>query len=225
MKKILKKAVAFLLVLSMIFTVELLAPQRAEEVQAASKVYINPYSAKTVTYKPGNTSQSYFTTISIVGCEKQSEIKKLESSSKYVKVEPRDGYICAYFTDKACKATITCKVKGVNLKTTLTVKKYTNPCKSIKVGGTNLTSKYNKTTYYYHTKAIKKKQLAITMNKGWKITSVSVYNKGNTTRYSVNNATKFNKKISLTSTSSYVMVHCKNDKTGVTETLSLYINK
>lgn len=225
MKKILKKAVAFLLILSMIFSVELLTPQRAEEVQAANKVYINPYSAKVVTYKTGDISTKYSTTISIMGCEKKSEIKKLKSSSKYVEVEARDGYICAYFTDKACKATITCTVKGVKLKTTLTVKKYTNPCKSIKVGGTNFTSKYKNNTYYYHTKAIKKKQLAITMNKGWKITSVYVFNNGSSTRYSVNNATKFNKKVSLTSNYSYFTVYCKNEKTGVTEALSFNYKK
>lgn len=50
-----------------------------------------------------------------------------------MKVSAKDGYIRVDYGKKAGKATITCTVKGVKLKTTFTVKKYTNPVSSIKI--------------------------------------------------------------------------------------------
>lgn len=221
MKKMCKRAIAFTLALLMVLTTALLLPQNTAEVQAASqKVYINPYSAKVVTYKTGDGISKYSTVISIMGCTKASEIKKLKSSSKAVKVSAQNGYIRAEFGDKAAKATITCTVKGVKLKTTLTVKKYTNPCSSLKLGKTNFTSKFSKTDIYRQTKAFKNQTLSIKAKSGWKISKVSVYNNGSYKGYTVNSS-KFSKKINLNGNYSTVYVYCTNTKTGISECLIL----
>ena len=131
MKKLSKKVIAFALAVVMTLTAGAVAPQGNVEVQAASgRVYVNPYSATVVTYKPGKDVNTFTSTISIMGCNKAKEIKKLKSSNKNIRVAARDGYIRVEYGKKEAKSTITCTVKGVKLKTTFTVKKYTNPCKT-----------------------------------------------------------------------------------------------
>ena len=137
MKKLSKKVIAFALAVVMTLTAGAVAPQGNVEVQAASgRVYVNPYSATVVTYKPGKDVNTFTSTISIMGCNKAKEIKKLKSSNKNIRVAARDGYIRVEYGKKEAKSTITCTVKGVKLKTTFTVKKYTNPCKTFKIGKT-----------------------------------------------------------------------------------------
>ena len=94
MKKLSKKVIAFALAVVMTLTAGAVAPQGNVEVQAASgRVYVNPYSATVVTYKPGSALSRFSSVISIMGCSKAKEIKNLKSSNKYIKVAPRDGYI------------------------------------------------------------------------------------------------------------------------------------
>ena len=119
------------------------------------------------------------------------------------------------------KATITCKVKGVNLKATLSVKKYTNPCSSFKLWKTNLTSKFSKTDAFMTNKNDKNEKLTIKMNKGWKITKVYVQKKSGSYTTERMNKTSYSKKISLTNNSGYVYVYCYNEKTKVSECLEI----
>ena len=78
MKKLSKKVIAFALAVVMTLTAGAVAPQGNVEVQAASgRVYVNPYSATVVTYKPGKDVNTFTSTISIMGCDKAKEIKKL----------------------------------------------------------------------------------------------------------------------------------------------------
>ena len=175
MKKLSKKVIAFALAVVMTLTAGAVAPQGNVEVQAASgRVYVNPYSATVVTYKPGKDVNTFTSTISIMGCDKAKEIKKLKSSNKNIRVAARDGYIRVEYGKKEAKSTITCTVKGVKLKTTFTVKKYTNPCKTFKIGKTNLLSKFNKNDVLRTNKAFKKQKLDIKLKSGWKISSVHV---------------------------------------------------
>lgn len=118
---------------------------------------MNPYSATVVTYKPGKDVNTFTSTISIMGCDKAKEIKKLKSSNKNIRVAARDGYIRVEFGKKAAKSTITCTVKGVKLKTTFTVKKYTNPCKTFKIGKTNRFQNLIKMMYLERTRHLKNK--------------------------------------------------------------------
>ena len=68
MKKLSKQLIAFALVLVMTVTAGAVIPQGMVEVQAASgRVYVNPYSATVVTYKPGKDVNTFTSTISIMG--------------------------------------------------------------------------------------------------------------------------------------------------------------
>ena len=110
MRKLSKKVIAFALAVVMFVTAGAAAPQGTVEVQAASsKVYIIDSNKNMVfTYKPGDGYTGYYTLITIMGCNKASQIKKLKSSSKDVKVYAKNGYIRAEFGKKAIKkATIT----------------------------------------------------------------------------------------------------------------------
>ena len=221
MRQFLKKVVTFALVMAMLVTTEVMIPQNATEVKAATAPYINPFSAKVVTYKTGDIYSKYSTTISIMGCGKASEIKKLKSSNKDIKVSAQNGYIRAEFGDKAGKATITCTVKNVKLKTTLTVKKYASPVKSMKLGSTNFTSKFKNTNTVKTKSKFSKKKLAVKMNSGWVIKYVSVYNGGGKSSLYTVNGTSFSKTISLTYNYGSVYVSCYNNKTKVTELMEI----
>lgn len=223
MKKLFKRTAAFLLALTLLLTADTLF--FSKEVSAASnnKPYINPYSANMVlTYKPGDKAkypQGYYTTISIMNCSKASQIKKLKSSNKNMKVEAKDGYIKAYFGYKEGKTTITCTVNKVKLKTTLTVKKYSNPLKTFKIGKTNYTSKYKNIDDYRDNKSYKKQKMVIETNKNWVIRSVYVHSGSSTQTYRPN-GTKLSKKVTLTKNYDDVYIYLYNSKTKVSECLT-----
>lgn len=130
MKKATKRLLAAFLALAMVFTLLAVPATSMKDVSAATSktVYINPYSDRVVSYKPGRVTQASGV-ISIMGCTKASQIKKLKCSNKNMKVSAKDGYIRVDYGKKAGKATITCTVKGVKLKTTFTVKKIYQSCK------------------------------------------------------------------------------------------------
>lgn len=154
-----------------------------------------------------------------MGCTKASQIKKLKCSNKDMKVSAKDGYIRVDYGKKAGKATITCTVKGVKLKTTFTVKKYTNPVSSIKIGSKKYTSKFAKNDYIYISKKVSKKALNIKAKKGWTIKSVSVYN-GKSKHYDVNKSS-FSKKITLNKKYADLFVVMYQKSTGLTESLMI----
>lgn len=102
MKKATKRVLAAFLALAMVFTLLAVPATSMKDVSAATskKVYFYP-SNGVVTYKPGDQYSSYYTIISIIGCSKKSEIKKLKSTNKDIRVEAKDGYVKAYFGKKA----------------------------------------------------------------------------------------------------------------------------
>lgn len=219
MKRIMKKLMAFTLAMVIALTTVLCVAPNTMQVQAASSVYFI-FQDNVVTYKPGDKCTEYGLGIAIMGCEKKSQIKNLKSSNKAVKVEASDGCIVARYGNKAVKTNITCTVKGVKLKTTLTIKKYTNPVSMFKIDKTNITSKFNKTNSYVQKKTFKKKKVSVQMKKGWRITSVSVYNNGKTKWYDVNGS-KFSKTISLTSDEYDITVHYRNEKGTISDWVNL----
>ncbi len=225
MKKLFKRTAAFLLALTLLLTADTLFWSKPVDVSAASnnKPYINPYSANMVlTYKPGDKtkySRGYYATIDIVNCDKASQIKKLKSSNKNMKVEAKDGYIKVYFGYKEGKTTITCTVNKVKLKTTLTVKKYSNPLKTFKIGKTNYTSKYKNIDDYRDNKSYKKQKMVIETNKNWVIRSVYVHSGSSTQAYRPN-GTKLSKKVTLKKNYDDVYIYLYNSKTKVSECLT-----
>lgn len=218
MRKRIKRQLAFLMAVIMVFTMGVSFPSMAESVKAASTVAINPYSAnKVVTYKPGSKASRVTDTISIIGCTKASQIKKLKSSNtSIVKVAAKDGYIQVSFGKKSGKVKITCTVKGKNLSTYYTVKRYSNPLSTFKIGSKSFVSKFSRDMTYRQKSSFKSQTLNLKGKSGWKIRSVSVYN-GNTTQHYTVNKTSFSKKITLSSDFSYVGVYLYNSKTKVSE--------
>lgn len=223
MKKFAQKVIVFLLVAAMGITSGVFTTNR--EVWAANeKPHISPYNYTVVTYKPGDNITEYYTTIKIMGCTKASEIKNLKSSNKNMKAKAGAGYVIVYYGDKAQKTTITCTVRGVKLKTTLTVQKYTNPAKSVKIGKTNLTSDFKNTNICrIAKKTYKDQKLDIKLKSGWKINRVSIYSEGKLKSYSNINSTKFSKKITIKGNYSYIYIQCTNEKKKITEILDIII--
>lgn len=220
MKKIMKKSLAFVLAFVLVFSVIGILPAAAENVQAASSVRWNRFNDYVVTYKPGSYSRRSSVPLSIVGCSKKSQIKKLKSSRPSVcKVSAKDGYIRVEYGKKSGSSTITCTVKGVKLSHKFTVKKYTNPLSKFKVGKTNYTSKFAKYNFYTG-KRFKKQTLSLKAKKGWKISDVYLYNGKSTKHYAVNKSS-FSKKISLTKKYSSIQVTMYNSKYKLREFLLL----
>lgn len=216
MKKWLKKVLSVLLLSAVLVMSLTFAPQGTAEVQAAVKPYFtikNP----TVTYKPGDRYLRYYTVLPIAGCSKKSEIKSLKSSNKGVKVQAGNGYVTAYFGDKALTSTISCKVGGTKISTKLTVRKYSNPFEGFKIGKQNFTGKFNRNNEYRQGKNIERQTLNIRAKKGWMITKVEVYSDGAGKTWRVNKSS-FSKKITLSGTyGAAVYVYVKNAKTGISE--------
>lgn len=221
MKSNAKKMTAAFVAIVLAVTMMVAAPMNLMIAEAASAVYINPYSAKAVTYKPGDAWLPHSSVISIVGCDKKSQIKNLKSSNKAVKAIAADGYIRVEYGNKPCKTTITCTVKNKKLKTTFEVRKYTNPFKVFKIGSTNLKSKYDKVVNYSNKKTFKAQKLTLQMNTGWKITTVGTCEKGKY-NYSDVNSTKYSKKINLTKNYDSITIICENKKLGITESITYF---
>ena len=227
MKKVTKRVLAAFLTLAMVFTLLAVPATSMKNVSAAEEVGINPYSELTKSMTPEEQKWAASGTtltgvISITGTTKASQIKKLKSSNKNMKVSAQaaaSGYIRVEYK-KPGKTTITCTVKGKKLKTTFTVKKYSNPVKTLKIGSKSYTSKFNKVRIASSAKKISKKTLNIKAKKGWKIAWVSVYN-GSSKFYTVNK-TSFSKKITLNKKGGYVMVKLTQKSTGLNESLQLY---
>lgn len=97
MKKATKRLLAAFLALAMVFTLLAVPATSMKDVSAATSktVYINPYSDRVVSYKPDRVTQ-VAGVISIMGCTKASQIKKLKCSNKerYEGIGKRRIYSC-----------------------------------------------------------------------------------------------------------------------------------
>lgn len=217
MKKNLTRIITSFLAFVMVLTMGLAGSTVTAE---AATVKFNSYNPKVITYSTKDDYKGYYTYLYIDGVSKKSDIKNLKSSNTNIKVEATTyGSIKVTFRDKTESTKISCKAKGKKISTTLKIKKYSNPCKSIKLGNKNFTSKFKNYWKYKQTKTFKNQKLNITMNKNWKITSVYVYNSSGYSRYTVNSS-KFNKKISIKGSYSYVDINCYNSKDKCYETLT-----
>lgn len=85
MKKLSKKVIAFALAVVMTLTAGAVAPQGNVEVQAASgRVYVNPYSATVVTYKPGKDCKYFHKYNQHYGLQQSKRDQKIkEQQQKY----------------------------------------------------------------------------------------------------------------------------------------------
>lgn len=133
------------------------------------------------------------------------------------------GYANAYFFVKGTgtttiKTTIKYKGKTWTYSTKLTVKKWVNPFKSIKIGSKTYTDKF-KTTDLTYTGNVKGK-LVITPADGWTISSIKYTDPGNgNLEKIVNNNSIINMKTDTTA--AYLKVTMRNKKTGLKEVITL----
>ena len=177
MKKAMKKIVTLVLAITMVCGGMLFAPQATTTVEAAGKPAFSTYSQNlTATYKPGNYYAQMYATLSINNCRKATSVKNLKSSNTSVarvKVGA-GGVINVYYFKKAGTTTISATVNGTKISTKFTVKKYSSPVKSFKVGKTSFASKYKTYDEYtwYHTGKVSGKTFSVAANSGWKISDV-----------------------------------------------------
>lgn len=212
-----KRSRVFVLIAAMIFIMGAAFPSQAASVR------ISPNTVNQIrTYKPiSKSGDPNVGAIIIEGCTKKSQIKKLKSSNpSIVKVTARDGYIDLKFGKKTGKVKITCTVKGKKLSTYYTVKKYTNPLSTFKIGNKSFVSKFNKTDVYTQKSGHKNKILKLKAKKGWKIQSVMVLNTAPGVKFYKVNKSSFSKKITLNAgvhSSGEIQVAMYNSKTKVSE--------
>lgn len=225
MRKGIKKVLALILMTAIVLTAVNLTPQSAAEVQAAvTPEFVSPNPV--YTYKSGDGVKRYYADLRIAGCTKSSEIHALKSSNKNIKVKALNGMIRVEYGRKACKAKITCRVNGKKLATNFTVKKYTNPLSSLKIGGKEFKSKFNQKTMYGQKGSYKKKQLRIQLKKNWKITAVSVHtSSGKSWIFTEKGkgSASFSRQISLAGRGAGVYIYCTDTKTGISEQLIFYL--
>lgn len=103
----------------------------------------------------------------------------------------------------------------------VTVQKWVNPCKSLKLGNKDYASKYKNDQYYWFSKPSKTKKvkLSVKANKGWTLKSIT-YNDGSSYAYKKikNNSTI---KLSSSKNSSFSILFC-NKKTRELVHISLF---
>lgn len=109
---------------------------------------------------------------------------------------------------------------GKTLTQKITVRKYKNPCKLLKIGKTNYAKCFNKSGHYNHNKRTKNVTGKITIKpkKGWKLKKIEVFNIFDGVK-KVKNNSKVTLSIKGTGTGLYA--YFKNAKTGVVQRLEL----
>ena len=174
MKKTSKKLLSFLLAFGMI--IAMFAVTSATGWAADEHV---PASATLVAYpKPATESLASLS----------SKVSGLKSSNKAVVTvklsKSTYGTSQTYYTilavpKKAGTATVSFKCQGKTYKIKVTVKKYVNPVKSVKIGATTVPGSRFKssseTSLSYAKFAGKKVKTTVTLAKGWKLDKLYIY--------------------------------------------------
>lgn len=167
MRKTRKKLISVLVVLSMLLSMLATTPATARTVWVSV-----PKSATLVAY-PEHEYQ-FFTNVSV----KPSELKTSDKSIVSIREKTKKGgFYSGYYiwlkAQRAGTATVSMKLKGKIYKTKVTVKKYINPVKSVKIGNTVLSgAKFNSASVInlsYAKFANKKVKTTVALKKGWKL--------------------------------------------------------
>ena len=193
MKKTSKKLLSFLLAFGMI--IAMFAVTSATGWAADEHV---PASATLVAYpKPATESLASLS----------SKVSGLESSNKAVVTvklsKSTYGTSQTYYTilavpKKAGTATVSFKCQGKTYKIKVTVKKYVNPVKSVKIGATTVSGSRFKssseTSLSYAKFAEKKVKTTVTLAKGWKLGELYIYSGNNPANGSMKPAIEYMQK-------------------------------
>ena len=221
MSKVVKKVLLVLMALMLAIPV-----LPTVEAQASTKKPAFPSKITMAHYKKGAwNGESLNRSFMRVGNDKTGrvDISKVKSSNPKVlrAVQGADpGYIVLE-TKKAgtSKVTFEAKVGKKKYKYTSTVKvvKYENPLKTFKVGSKNYLSKLKSTSVPRMVGAPVKGKLNIAAKKGWKITSMEVYESHTGKRRKIKNKANIN--LEGTGGVSHLSVTVKNSKTGMVQYL------
>ena len=193
MKKTSKKLLSFLLAFGMI--IAMFAVTSATGWAADEHV---PASATLVAYpKPATESLASLS----------SKVSGLKSSNKEVVTAKLSkstyGTSQTYYTilavpKKAGTATVSFKCQGKTYKIKVTVKKYVNPVKSVKIGATTVSGSRFKssseTSLSYAKFAEKKVKTTVTLAKGWKLGELYIYSGNNPANGSMKPAIEYMQK-------------------------------
>lgn len=140
MKKIMKKSLSLVMALAVMITGVLVIPTAGNKAAAASPSF---YGNQTVYYETNSPYTTWKVNVPIFNCTKATQIKNLKSSNTSIaKVKAKPGSVDVYYYKKAGTVTISCKVGSKKISTKVTVKKYSSPIKQMKIGSTDVTSKF-----------------------------------------------------------------------------------
>ncbi len=241
MKSSLKRIVNVLLIAAIAATTVLVTPP--VEAEAAGKMAYDKKCTVYLSDKSGKSSGYGYDSIDINNpSEKIKKSKTKSSDTSIVKIDSveNDGDCSTiYFhAKKAGKATITFYVGSKKCTTKITVKKYTNPAKTIKISGVNkgnnIACKF-KTKYGIKNislpKTTKKAKLKVKAASGWKLTNVYVWDTTNAKLVLSKNYSKGTSKQKCYSLGTLkkshpynVFLYFKNKKTGAYQYLEFYLN-
>jgi len=176
MKTTWKKILAIALALTVLFTI---LPVQAAEVQ---EIYV-PDSTATTLYPSKDIDPHYGTSKNrAYFCSVPKKASSLKSSNKAVATLKQESqkwngqthYTLYLVSKKAGTTTVSFKCNGKTYKTKVTVRKYVNPIKSIKIGNTTIAGSMFKSasnrTISYAKFADKKVKVKINLAKGWELT-------------------------------------------------------
>ena len=228
-KKSLKKISSLVLTFAVLLTGILFVPQAGSAAEAAAVYYLPSSYKNMVFYAAPDDLPATFVTLRVCrkGSSKKprpSSIQALTSSDSSI-ARPyinKDGDIRVYFFKKAGTADITFQIGSQKLKSTITVKNYSNPLRSFKVGKKNFTSRFQSATEcnYFHSSTLKNQLVSAKAAKGWKITSMKLqYGSGS---YEISSCSKssFAKKVTFDGDLDYVTFTMRNTKTKAYVTLT-----
>lgn len=153
--------------------------------ESSGSIYIGNLKkdSKITSVKSSNTKVAVPTTKSFTAYTSTAIAKNYSNYKDYY------GYV-NFSYKKAGKATLSFKVDGKTYKVKVTINKYTNPAKSIKINGTEVASKFDKkgsVEVKKIKKNVKNAKITAKAKSGWKITSINIYDQKDYHTANINN--------------------------------------
>lgn len=190
----------------------------SQEVNAASPTF---YNTNIKIFLLKNTAHGYY----VNNPTKKDKITNIKVADKKILKAYRDSnnkYLIWFKPKKAGTTKVTFKYGKKTFSTKVTVQKWVNPCKTLKLGNKNYASEFKNAKHYWSNwsskpSKTKKVKLSVKANKGWTLKSIS-YGNGSTSKQIKNNST-----IKLSSNkNAYIYVCFCNKKTGELVDITLF---
>ena len=234
MKKTSKKLLSFLLAFGMILS--MFAVTSATSWAADEHV---PASATLVAYPKPATESLASLSSKVSGLKSSNKAVVTVKLSKFTYGTSQTYYTILAVPKKAGTATVSFKCQGKTYKIKVTVKKYVNPVKSVKIGATTVPGSRFKssseTSLSYAKFSGKKVKTTVTLAKGWKLDKLYIYSGNNPANGSMKPAIEYLQKGWMRSESVAngskipvaggkgfrIMFTAVNSKTGIKERITI----